>query len=220
MLPLAALILILPSAHAELVYRQSCGKVEKARMLDVAFEVAVERGGKEVYRGNLAVADGNRLRAELRGGHGPDDRVVVVSDGKRTAMNDVVDATPPPKGTTAELLGCFGRGGAYPTMFRTEVVGPGETPGITPEQVRATGFEWRGAEQVGGRRAVVVGYRLGVKRESYGVTAWIDAETHLPIKRVFTCREGGRDVTATETYGRVVVDGKIDPRLFDLPKDK
>jgi len=126
----------------------------------------------------------------------------------------------PPAGLSVGNLAYFGRGGVYPTMFRVEVVGPGETPGVTPEQVRATGFEWRGTEERGGRSVAVVGYRLEVKKQVFDVTAWIDVGTHLPVKRVVKCREGGREVTATETYTRVEVDGDLDPGLFALPNGK
>jgi hypothetical protein len=220
MLSLTALLLVVPSVHAERIYRQSCEKAEKAQTLDVAFEVAVERGGKETYRGTLAVASGNRLRAELRG-DAPGDVVRVVSDGKRAALNGVVDDDPSPlTGLSASARAYFGRGGVYPTMFRVETVGPGETPGVTPEQVRATGFEWRGIEVRGGHSVAVIGYRLEVKQQAYEVTAWIDTGTHLPLKRVMACRENGQNASVTETYSRVEVDGEIDPQVFELPKGK
>ena len=46
----------------------------------------------------------------------------------------------------------------------------------------------------------------------------IDAETHLPLKRVITCEENGQTATAIEIYSQLTVNGKIDPKNFEFPE--
>jgi outer membrane lipoprotein-sorting protein len=218
---------LLVGGEAGQLYCQMAADIEKAATLDVAFEVTVDRGAKEEYRGSLLVARGNRMRAEMREvTAGAAGGTRVVSDGTKVWADDQVGpATPPPGRLTEGLLASFGRAGVYPTMFRTEVVDPAAPPGNDDPvgRLRASGFRLRGKERVGARTAVVVEYEMQVgpgPGANFGITVWIDAETHLPLKRVVACEEDGKTVMVTETYTRVVVNGEVAPKAFDLPRGK
>ena len=48
---------------------------------------------------------------------------------------------------------------------------------------------------------------------------WIDAASHLPLKRVFTINDASRKVRVTETYSDFVVNAELDSKHFTLPRD-
>ena len=54
--------------------------------------------------------------------------------------------------------------------------------------------------------------------EKINETVWVDAKTHLPLKRLLTAKVGDQELKVTETYSKVVVDEKIDAQTFELPK--
>ncbi len=77
--------------------------------------------------------------------------------------------------------------------------------------LRATDFKAAEGEKVGGRDAKVLRYKLG----TLGVILWLDARTHLPLKRHILSE---KRVVITETYKEFTLDPKIDAKVFELPK--
>jgi outer membrane lipoprotein-sorting protein len=77
-------------------------------------------------------------------------------------------------------------------------------------------------EMVNQQEAQVVQYTLTLKTSAQerkvAVSAWIDTKTQLPLKRVSTEWEWDIKITVTEMYSNVAVDGKIDPKQFEVPK--
>ncbi len=80
-------------------------------------------------------------------------------------------------------------------------------------------FKMGKKEPIGGHEAQAIHYRLTVdfrKSESMDVMLWLDAKTNLPLKREIrplTEQEAG---VLNETYSKVTLDGKLDPKLFEL----
>ena len=89
---------------------------------------------------------------------------------------------------------------------------------------RASDFELGKEDNVGTRRAQVITCKLipkglGEKKEvSFTETLWLDLETNLPLKRVFSGDFGGKKIKFTETYDKFVLDPKVDAKVFELGK--
>jgi outer membrane lipoprotein-sorting protein len=50
-------------------------------------------------------------------------------------------------------------------------------------------------------------------------TVWIDTETKLPVKRELGLeKNGAEEGRISETYSTFAVDGKIDAKMFEVPK--
>lgn len=74
---------------------------------------------------------------------------------------------------------------------------------------------------VGKREAQVVQYVPHDKKSGAlaEVTAWIDTETQLPLKRAIAGKQDTKVGDLTETYSVFTVDSKLDGKLFEiLPK--
>jgi hypothetical protein len=54
--------------------------------------------------------------------------------------------------------------------------------------------------------------------EKINATVWVDVKTHVPLKRLLTAKVGDQELKVTKTYSKVVVDGKLDAKTFELPK--
>ena len=67
----------------------------------------------------------------------------------------------------------------------------------------------------------MVEYQIGFRgaAEKGTLTVWIDAASHLPLKRVFTINDASRKVRVTETYSDFVVNAELDSKHFTLPRD-
>ena len=75
-------------------------------------------------------------------------------------------------------------------------------------------------EKVGEQEAQVVRYNLFLRgKVKLSVRVWLDAETKLPLKRVTTIPGKGAQITVTETFTRLTLNPKIEPKAFELPKD-
>jgi hypothetical protein len=129
-----------------------------------------------------------------------------------------------PKKLGERVLTGTARGGIFVPMYLAVEVSPeGEKPKEADlnELLKVSGFKLRKKEKVDGKEAQVIEYMLtvasvgGVKINS---TVWVDAKTHVPLKRLLTAKVGDQELKVTETYSKVVVDGKIDPKTFELPK--
>ena len=79
-------------------------------------------------------------------------------------------------------------------------------------------FKTSAAEKVGERQARVIRHRLGKGgNDDAEITLWIDAESGLPLRRVFALPKGEK-LRITETYTEFKLNPKIDARAFELPK--
>ena len=39
----------------------------------------------------------------------------------------------------------------------------------------------------------------------------------LPVQRVLVSKKGAETLTITESYSKITIDGKLDPKTFELP---
>jgi hypothetical protein len=87
-----------------------------------------------------------------------------------------------------------------------------------------SGFRLGPTEKVGEREAQRLEYQLFIKGQDgpdgkpapFSVTLWLDPETLLPMKRVVLQEVLG--IKITESYGKLLLNGKVDVRKFEMPK--
>jgi outer membrane lipoprotein-sorting protein len=66
---------------------------------------------------------------------------------------------------------------------------------------------------------VVIVYKLRIRDQAGTGTVWLDAATHLPLKRSLRLNMGGVAVF-TETYRDFHLNPPLDARTFELPNTK
>jgi outer membrane lipoprotein-sorting protein len=215
---------------AEKAFQEMSATLTKAKSFACTFEMKMDTPeGKGSYKGRLAVAQGNKVRIEMKGeGGGKTMDLLVVSDGaKSVAVDD--KKTQPIRDTTKNMaknvLTGMARGGIFAPMFlAVEAVAEGEKPGETnvEEMLKVSDFKLGKKEKVEDKNAQAIEYVLTAASvgsgEKINATVWVDVKTHVPLKRLLTAKIGDKQLTVTETYSKVEVDGKIDEKTFELPK--
>jgi outer membrane lipoprotein-sorting protein len=216
MLSPLVLLVLLPGAEpneAEQLFRQMEAKVIKAKTVECAFDAKVEADKTGTIKGTLLLGEGKKCRMEMGIEFGGmKEKFTMISDG--TKMKAVIDGKPTPAedanlGYVKEMRAAVVHGVAF-TSWSTGLP--------VPVYFRASDFKLGKKEMVDKQEAQVVQYTLThpllrPKQEAkYDVTVWIDTKTQLPLKRVF-------NGTMTETYTKLEVDGKIDAKQFELPKE-
>jgi hypothetical protein len=199
-------------------------KLESAKTLQVAFESRAE-GLREsgTFKGTLTVTERNKMHLEgsiEMAGKKADWKKV--SDGTKTiveGMDGGLRATS--KTLTEDHRRSLTHGGFIMGVYLHAAADEKE---FWPD-FRASDFELGKPDNVGTRRAQIVACKLthvarGKKKVdiTFSETLWLDPETNLPLKRVFTGNPDGKKITFTETYESFALDPKIDAKLFELAK--
>jgi hypothetical protein len=126
------------------------------------------------------------------------------------------------KGFHQMLAVVLSRGGIGYAVFGLPywVHGDGGIDPDTPEsKLTVYDFKAGAAEKVGKRQAKVLRYRFGKGGKGDAeITLWIDAESGLPLKRVFFLPMGVFEGRITETYTAFNLNPKIEGKTFELPK--
>jgi outer membrane lipoprotein-sorting protein len=223
---LAALLLpalVQNGGDAEKPIRTMEKKLGAAKTLRVSFEAKVEGLPESgTFKGTLTVAESNKMH--LEGTVEMEGKRVnwkVVSDGARTKEQGLESGTrPTSKKLTENYRSSLTHGGYIMGIYMsTESEGRESWPIF-----RASEFKLEKKEKIGKRQAQVIVCKLtpleklGKKDLTFSETLWLDVETNLPLKRIFTGTVEGKKITFTETYGTFTLDPKIDAKLFELPK--
>jgi outer membrane lipoprotein-sorting protein len=153
---------------------------------------------------------------------GMSGRFTIVGDGTKMWLvgKSAKEAKYYPKWMGEFVRAAVARSGLM-VHFILESEGPADPDMKLDEKIPVTDFRLGKKEMVGKQEAQVVQHTLTLKlpkEVKAEVTVWIDTKTQLPLKRVFTTTAEGKKVTVTETYTKVELDGKIDPKQFELPK--
>jgi outer membrane lipoprotein-sorting protein len=210
--------------------------ITKAKSLQAELDMTALSDKTEflAMKGRILVASGNKLRLELRGkAQGKPSEATFVSDGIRMRFRWGDDSNDPTQETDQDLgatvLGSMARTGiAAPLFFVVEVTSSKDPPKKDrfdlDKMFAVSDVKLGKKEVVNGVEAQAVSYtvtiKFGSKADAYPTTVWIDPKTNLPVKRVLTGVESGKNNTITETYSRIVIDGKVDEKEFELPKGK
>jgi RNA polymerase sigma factor (sigma-70 family) len=215
--------------EAEKLFRKMDKQLSEAKTLRIAAEGSAEgiedlRGGLK-YKGTVFLAQGNKARFEMEGEiEGKKQKMVLVSDGTRM-VNDIEEFGKRPRDTPKDLfevtVGFFKHGGPVAGYV---LASAGPDGNATYAKLTPSAFKLGQKEKVGRRQAQVIEYLLsledapkGGEKVTLSETLWLDTETNLPLRRVFT---GKLEVefTYTEQYSEFAVNPKLDDKLFELPR--
>jgi outer membrane lipoprotein-sorting protein len=231
MLAPLVLLALLPGADkddAEKLFRQMEAKMVKAKTIDCTFDVKVEAEKTGTMKGTLLLGEGNKVRMEMAGEFGGmKGKITMISDGtKMKAIGEGAPARPAedtPKWMSEAMRALLARAGvALPFMMHSPRPPEKEKEFKVDDHFTVSDFKLGKKEMVDKQEAQVVQYTLMLKmpkEEKVDASVWIDTKTQLPLKRVFTATMDGKKFTITETYTKMDVDGKIDPKQFELPKE-
>ena len=60
---------------------------------------------------------------------------------------------------------------------------------------------------------------IGKEKVTLASSVWLDTKTNLPLKRVMTATIDKVNITLTESCSKLILDPKVDPKKFELPKE-
>jgi outer membrane lipoprotein-sorting protein len=212
---------------AERLYRAMEKEVRSAKTLHFAFDGQINMMGMQgTMKGEAWLAEGQKGNISLEGEF-PGDKMKLtrISDGKSTysKMNEKVDVTAhkPEEQHTEQVLGMVARVGMTVGFMTSRKRTPDDKEPFDLDKMAAIkDFKLGAKEKIGKHNTQAVDYQVTMPD---GITAkatvWIDTETKLPVKREIGVQKGGvEEARITETYSTFTVDGKIDAKLFELPK--
>lgn len=223
--------------RAKQLFQEMEQRLAKAKSLECAFEIKAEwaSGGDPrktmLLEGSLFLADGNRVREEMN--ERTDGRPLfkfLVSDGARWWWHDkgspphLVDKKPWAS-LNADFLTSLARAGFF---LPTAPLPPVEAAD-GKDRFPVSGFRLGPKEKLGEREAQRLEHQLFIKGQkgpkgeelSFPVTVWLDPQTSLPIKRMLSLKFVGTkepELVITESYGKLVLDGEVNAKKFELPK--
>jgi outer membrane lipoprotein-sorting protein len=220
----ALLALLLPASviaggagnEGEKLYRDLEKTVGQAKMVRVAFASKLLKGGKEAghFKGVVDLGEGDMARIEVKGEvEGKKITLEMTSDGKKMK----VVATPPGKEKEEPLPRNFG------AMVRTGLSRVGPTAGLLlghpriegkedpdiDKLLRVSDFKLGENAKVEGREARVIEYKVTLRgTEKASAKLWLDAKTHLPLKRELSADTEGGTVQIVESYSEFTLGRK------------
>ena len=232
LLALIAAVLLLPQEknEAEKLFRSMEEKIAKAKSVQFSWKLTAKvKQGEITVEATILLDEGNRVRIDTKGkmpGVDEEDLIIqdlIISDGtklKSVGSRNLTVNTPSTLNKT--LQGCLTRGGpSYTLMVLNMSYYSKESD--PARLITLSNFAMGKTEKVEERESQVIDFKstlgLANKQEST-VKLWIDIETGLPVKRVFVVNEMNQEITTTEVYTSLKLDGKIDPSKFELPKER
>jgi outer membrane lipoprotein-sorting protein len=211
--------------EAEQLFRKMETKLTSAKSLECSHEAKIEGGkGPGSVKASLTLAEGNKSRLDVSGRFGDfEEKITLVSDGEKVVS---LADRPGPKGPAPKWLNdayraSLARAGLVVALTFIEGVGEQPKEFKADDEMKVSNFKLGKKEKVGDKEAQVVQYNVNIKEFSdpWEVSAWIDTKTNLLLKREVRIKKGDDRITNTETYSKISIDEKIDPKKFELPKD-
>src|SRR5262249_28203802 len=228
--------------EAEKLFRDLEKKVAKAKTVRVAFAAQVTLGkeGEGDVKGLVALAEGNKGRVELKGRmFGKEESALIVADGKTLTESEQPSGKkkerPVPRnfGVMLRKATALGPGTSLLIVFLTRSGGPRTEedkgkPGKEAEpwpldelnRLQLSDFKLGKDTKVGGRAARVLQYSMSVPggKIKLPTKLWLDARTHLPVKRELNWKEGEKGLRIVETYSEFQLDAKADGKAPGGPR--
>lgn len=199
--------------NAEEIFQRLAKKYDDAPCLSVKIKgtIAGKEGDQEnktELAATLRLKTGDRSVMEMTGSGGMS--IKGKSDGKREISEDgsgKKDETPTKEGAYKFVVGGLTRAGFTLIALWTHRVGDRRDDRKMPDLgtvFKLSGFALGTPEKIGEIEAKVVEYTLSVEEiGDFKTKLWLDAEKLVPLKRVCTRSDGGREVTITETYEEI-----------------
>jgi hypothetical protein len=193
---------------AEKLYRTMEKKVSAAKTLHVVCDGNLDANAKGSFKVTMDFAEG-KIRVEMdfdskKTLHINDGNMRYVKQGDKVQLEaDKLDSALP---SAVARLGigyvAFGRNSSDPIDKWAPV----------------KNFKVGAKEMVGQRQAQVVECQIDAFGDSWKMSVWIDTQTQLPLKRLLVLEVKGKTQRINENYSTFMVDTKLDPKLFDIPK--
>jgi outer membrane lipoprotein-sorting protein len=222
-LPAVLLALAQGENRAEKLFRESEKKLAEADQVQITVESTLEGTPEKGHlKGTLLLANGNKASMVVQGNlRGEEFKMIAVSNGSKMKMEVTMlkpqEEQNTPKDFNAMIAGSFSRVGVL-AGFRTRIQQAGEKEPGLDDLFNVSDFVLGKKEKVGEREAQVIDYKLVMdNRDTAESTIWLDTETKLPLKRVFSSKNDNESLRITETY-QIRLNSKIDGKKFELPK--
>jgi hypothetical protein len=216
--------------EAEQLYRAMEKKIRSAKSLQLTFtgEMASD-GMKLTCKGTAKMAAGNKFRLEMDTDiFGKAEKMLYISDGKSTygKMGDKVDPKPeaPEPGMYEKATGLISRLGMTGSFFlyiesRSSTDPPKKEPFDLDKKLPIKNFKLGPNVKIGQRDAQVVEYVIELDGKPVKMSVSIDVQSQLPLKLVAEGEGPGKKAfRMVETISAFTIDGKIDAKVFELPK--
>jgi outer membrane lipoprotein-sorting protein len=217
--------------EAEKLFRQMEEKLEKAKTLECAFEGYIPYNLRS-FEGTLFLAEGNKAWLHIKAKNdgikvqvdNEEARLVIhmVSDGNHQIIHvggirlGRPEHRDTPKNLNADSLTWISRSG--PMLAFAPVPWPEQKVDSAKDRFLVSDFMLGIKEKIGERDTQRLEYRLSPKGLDghFAVVVWLDIKTMLPVKRTLTYRDQKH---LTENYTKLIIDEKVDPKKFQLPKE-
>ena len=212
---------------AKKLFLKMDGTLRAAKTLQCQFDLNLTVSTVKIsLKGSMLLGEADTLRLEgeskfLDAGV----KVLHVSDGAKLAYRDFGDPKENWTKETPKALGAHAR-----TMFPRYGIGilwnslnRPVYQASTADLDQVSEFKLGVKEELGKRQTQQIEYTVTRKIDvlsppKHRIRVWIDLQTSLPVKLVATLDKDAGISAATETYGEFKIDGKIDEKLFKLPK--
>jgi outer membrane lipoprotein-sorting protein len=218
-----ALLLGADPESAEATFKKMETTLEKAKSLSTEVEIQMDGGPeKGTLKGRLLVATGNLVRLELAGEmRKKKTTMTLIADGKKQQMASnespmqLIDVK---TGLTELSMGAFSRGGIFLPWFM--VTDSGTESKSIKELLVVSDLKLGKKEKVSDVEAQIIEFNIRPQGKGQPIAAqvWVNPKTHLPLKQMVTFGEGKMNIVVTETYQKMTLDAKIDPKEFVISK--
>jgi len=216
------------SSEGRKLFQAMESKLEGSKTLAVAFDLQVkfqEPGVPETkaasYKGTWLFADENRARLDVNR-TSPDPALFKssISDGPEWWWYDL--GSPPHRIhkrsliSNKDLIVTLVRAGVF---IPTTPLPPVEAAN-TRDRFRLANFRLGPTEKIDGEVVRRIDFQLFLKGQdgSFDTSLWIARVASTPVRRVVTQKLfGAEGLIIKETYSKVVVDGTVDSKKFDMP---
>jgi hypothetical protein len=213
-------------SDAEKLYRAMENKVRAAKTLHMALEGDMDaQGFKGKFKGTMDFALGSKARLELDYDlFGKPEKLLLIADGKMSYRKHgdmgKLNAKPQNLEQMDKTLPGFMARVGFPIFaaLGPDDSGKKQEPVDLDKQFPTSNFKLGAKEQVGNRNAQVVHYTVEITSKPAKASVWIDTQSQLPLKRTLVLEDAGQTIRVTETYSAFTVDGKLDPKLFEIPQ--
>jgi hypothetical protein len=213
--------------EAETLFRQMEKKVTSAKALECNLKGTIKCwDGSFPFESTLALTEGNKTHLELNINYRERVKYEMISDGLNLRLSMDSDGlkknTPKLFSRTSQAL--FSRAGVvvpfYVFFMNTNKDDALDRDWKLDDLLVASDFKLGKEEIMADHKTQAIEHFLKAKNlnSKIEVVLYIDSKTCLPLKRVVTIM-GVSKSTYTEIYSAVILEGSIDPKKFELPKD-
>lgn len=213
--------------EAETLFRQMEKKVNSAKALECNLKGMIECwDGSFPFEGTLALTEGNKTHLKLNINYRKIEKYEMISDGLdlRLSMDSDGLRKNAPKLFSRTSQALFSRAGVV-VPFHAFFMNADKDSALDRDYkiddlLVASDFKFGKEEVMADYKTQSIEHLLKAKNlnSKIQVVVYIDPKTCLPLKRVVTIM-GVSKSTYTEIYSAVNLEGSIDPKEFELPKD-